>query len=36
LAGSGGAKVQIISEFPKSFVKNKSCSKLFIGFLISV
>jgi hypothetical protein len=36
LAGSGGAKVRIISESPKSFVKKWSCSKLFIGFLISV
>jgi hypothetical protein len=36
LAGSGGAKVRIISESPKPFVKKWSYSKLFIGFLISV
>jgi hypothetical protein len=35
LAGSSDAKVRIISESPKPFVKKWSCSQLFIGFLIS-
>ena len=33
--GYDGAKVRIISESPKPFVKKWSCSQLFIGFLIS-
>ena len=36
LGGSSDAKVRIISESPKPFVKNWSYSKLFIGFLISI
>ena len=36
LAGSGSAKVRILFESPKPFVKKWSCSQLFIGFLISI
>lgn len=36
LAGSSDAKIRILSESPKPFVKNWCYSKLFIGFLMAV
>jgi len=36
LAGSSDAKVRILSESRKPFVKKWCCSKLFIDFLMAV
>jgi hypothetical protein len=36
LAGSSDAKVRIISESPKPFVKNWSFPKLFNSFLMAI